>query len=111
MQNKSKPKPLNAYIVRYTYKNKPIHLAIRSNNTIWFFIKDFKQIINPMHLNKFEQTLFRHEIKHGIGSDGVSVPVVNISGLYRLLFKDNSKKVRKFVRYLTDIIIPSIDIK
>lgn len=83
--------------------------TIKSNNNIWFAAKDVCEILELANTTVAIQNLDPDEVtKLNLGSQYGETNFINESGLYALIIRSRKPEAKKFRKWITSEVLPSI---
>ena len=83
--------------------------TIKSNNNIWFAAKDVCEILELTNTTVAIQNLDPDEVtKLNLGSQYGETNFINESGLYALIIRSRKPEAKKFRKWITSEVLPSI---
>jgi prophage antirepressor-like protein len=111
----------NNSIQLFNFQENEVRTFTDENNNIWFCLKDICDILelsNPRKvasdLDKDDVTISYVGVKTGVKKDGtdavqnIEMNFINESGLYQVIFKSRKLIAKKFSKWITSEVIPSI---
>lgn len=98
-------------VTRFSFNDKPIRVVEDENTDLWFIAKDVTDILGHRSANdgtklldddeKLVRTLF-------VSGQNREVTLINESGLYSLVLRSNKPEAKRFKKWVTSEVLPTI---
>ena len=95
----------------FNYNDAPIRVIENNNGELWFIAKDVCNILELADVSMSVSKLDNDEKlvqKFFVAGQNRDVITINESGLYALIMRSNKPEARKFTKWITSEVIPSI---
>ena len=95
----------------FNYNDAPIRVIENNNGELWFIAKDVCNILELADVSMSVSKLDNDEKlvqKFFVAGQNRDVITINESGLYALIIRSNKPEARKFTKWITSEVIPSI---
>lgn len=92
----------------FKYEEKQVRTQIINNN-IWFCLKDVCEILEIQNVTDVKKRLDENEVTRlNLGSKVGLTNFVNESGLYAVILRSDKKEAKKFRKWVTAEVLPTI---
>jgi len=95
----------------FSYENKGVR-TVQRNGDIWWVLKDVCAVLNLTTAARVAERLDEDEVSSTHIIDSMSRPqsttIINESGLYNVIIRSDKPEARKFKRWITHEVLPSI---
>ncbi|GLV21988.1 antirepressor [Sphingobium sp. TomMM35A] len=100
-------------IIPFSFENQPVRIDDR-NGEPWFVLADLCRILELSNPSKAAAGLDDDERDTLTNTEGMAAPqvqqmtVINESGLYKLILRSRKPAAKRFTKWLTSIVLPTI---
>lgn len=98
-------------ITRFNFNDKPLRVIEDENTDLWFIAKDVTDVLEYRTANDATRLLDADEKgTHKVRTQGgeQDVVVINESGLYSLILRSNKPEAKRFKKWVTSEVLPTI---
>ena len=83
--------------------------VIEHNDQVWFVAKDVCDVLEIQNPTMSLKNMEEDEVtKYNLGGQHGETSIINESGLYNLIFKSRKDNAKKFKKWVTSVVLPSI---
>ena len=100
----------------FNYENNAVRTTLK-NGEIWWVLKDVCDVLNLSNSRKVAERLDEDEksnvTQSDVSHDALNIPnrgltMINESGLYKVILRSDKPEAKKFMRWVTHEVLPSI---
>ena len=100
----------------FNYENNAVRTTLK-NGEIWWVLKDVCDVLHLSNSRKVAERLDEDEksnvTQSDVSHDALNIPnrgltMINESGLYKVILRSDKPEAKKFMRWVTHEVLPSI---